>query len=300
MAASTIEVAFGVDAAYLPHLAAAASSIDGTCRSRDVVVHVLHDAVSDADRLRFDRSLPGLTVHWRKVDDGLIRHLPGISRFSKAMYYRLALPDILPESPKVLYLDCDLLVLRDLQDLWATPLTRPVGAVVDGWTDPIAFRDRWGLSASGRPSYFNSGVMLIDLAAAKGSPGLDDAFAFVEANHRALTFSDQDALNVAFWGRWQELDVLWNVQRNMLIDEPWKPGVNAASPVGRLPAIVHYTTEHKPWLPGTYHPYAWLYWRALRRTPFHGDVASRHGVGFRERARLLARWLRARSRLEAN
>lgn len=297
--AGTIEIAFGVDAAYLPHLAATAASIQTACRARDVVVHILHADVSDGDRIRFDRGVPRLDIHWREIGDEFIRHLPGSDRFSKAMYYRLVLPQILDTSRKVLYLDSDLIVLRDLADLWDTALTEPVGAVVDGWTDPVAFRDRWALpDRGGRPAYFNSGVMLMDLEAAKGSPGLDDALNFAAANHEALTFSDQDALNVAFWGRWQALDVVWNVQRNMLIDDPWKPGVNADSPVGRMPSIVHYTTEHKPWLPGTYHPYAWLYWKALGKTAFHGDVVARHGCSMRERIRLFARWMRARNKMK--
>ena len=63
---------------------------------------------------------------------------------------------------------------------------------------------------------------------------------------------------------------------------------------GRQPAIIHFTGPEKPWTPNTYHPWSWLYWRALARTPFFAEVSRTSGIGFQERARLLLRWLRKR------
>jgi lipopolysaccharide biosynthesis glycosyltransferase len=58
------------------------------------------------------------------------------------------------------------------------------------------------------------------------------------------------------------------------------------------PAIVHYTGAEKPWIPGSYHPWAWLYWESLDHTPFGNEVAREYGMTFGRRLRLLARWIR--------
>src|SRR5262249_55273486 len=104
-----------------------------------------------------------------------------------------------------------------------------------------------------------------------------------------LFFMDQDALNHTLWRKWYALDPIWNVQRNMII-----PGLSRDVPdrfnERRKPAIVHFSTEHKPWLPEAYNPYAWLYWRNLMRTPFRKEVERTYGVDWRMQLRLFARW----------
>jgi lipopolysaccharide biosynthesis glycosyltransferase len=61
---------------------------------------------------------------------------------------------------------------------------------------------------------------------------------------------------------------------------------------GRSPALVHYTGHQKPWLCDEYHPWAWLYWDNLTRTPFAVEVAKAHDIKFHHRLRLWLRWLR--------
>ena len=97
-----------------------------------------------------------------------------------------------------------------------------------------SFRSRLSLPP-GAP-YFNSGVMLFDLAAIRAQGQLEAARDFA-TNHRDLCIDhDQDALNVAFQGKWQVLDWRWN----------------AVSLYGDLmkkrPFIRHFTGK-KPWFP---------------------------------------------------
>jgi hypothetical protein len=64
----------------------------------------------------------------------------------------------------------------------------------------------------------------------------------------------------------------------------------------RLPNIVHFSGSQKPWARGEYHPWSWLYWDNLARTPFVDDVVKQWGVSRLERFRLWLRWLRRRPR----
>lgn len=79
-------------------------------------------------------------------------------------YYRILLPNLLPEVDRVLYLDYDTLVVNDLTSLWQSDLEghflgciRDLGVTIkNGWSNDLL--GKYG------ENYFNSGVLLMDLA----------------------------------------------------------------------------------------------------------------------------------------
>src|SRR5690606_30568690 len=96
------------------------------------------------------------------------------------------------------------------------------------------------------------------------------------------------------WNKWRALPPRWNAQHDMVV--PWL-APQLPKPVqfhNRLPALVHFTGPEKPWLAGAYHPWAWLYWINIARTPFAKEVASKAGVSPIRRFRLWLRWMRKR------
>jgi lipopolysaccharide biosynthesis glycosyltransferase len=286
-----IRVAFGVDASYVPHVGAAiASLVAASPRSRLHFI-VLCSGVAADDRRRVGMCAPRAGFDWIDIDDPALLCLETVAHFSAAASYRLALPRVVPpEIGRLLYLDCDMIAVRDIAELWRTDLAgHAAAAVSDPGVDAAAFAARWELSPE-RPAYFNSGVFLLDLAVIRAHGLFDRAQAFLVAHQKVLKFPDQDALNYALWQRWQRLDPIWNTQRTTAI-VGMNAGPNGAG-VHRRPGIIHFTTEHKPWLPGTYTPYAWLYWRSLMRTPFREQVEATYGVGRRAQLRMLARYAR--------
>ena len=82
------------------------------------------------------------------------------------MWYRIFLPELLPDVDRVLYLDVDTLAMDSLEPLWATDLGGNYLAARDQ-------RVRGAGSATappssgwpGREAYFNSGVLLLNLDA---------------------------------------------------------------------------------------------------------------------------------------
>ncbi len=71
---------------------------------------------------------------------------------TKSAIIKFFIPDILSDLDKVLYLDCDIIVQKDLSELYNTDLNRKYAAVV---------KDTVSLSVG--KDYFNSGVMLLNL-----------------------------------------------------------------------------------------------------------------------------------------
>jgi lipopolysaccharide biosynthesis glycosyltransferase len=265
-------------------------------------VFILDGGITDENRDRFEKSLSSFPIelNWLREDLTELHHLSVSHHISHVAYYRLMLEHVLPEDvDRVLYMDCDLLVKADLSQLWQTKLLNEsvVGAVPDiacpyidanlvphtriarpylATLNPI--RNYRRLKLKGDDLYFNSGLLLIDLAAWR-KHRFGDQFLKCLTDHSKFVWCwDQYALNVVLAGRWQALPMHWNQGAHAFEF----PSVDH-SPVDHAefrqmrddPSIIHFTTEWKPWHFTSNHPArdeffdwldktAWCSWRPER------------------------------------
>lgn len=290
-----IDIALGFDDHYAPHAAAAIQSILAASPGAAFRFTLLHDGVPTERRKRIESRASGASFNWVQISDADIPAYASREHFSRAILFRLGLDTAAPaDCNRIIYIDTDVICTRDIRELWSTDMGDfPIAAVEDCFVKPEEFAARWGLDPKAA-SYFNSGILLLNMESVRRDGGLKNAIDFVARHAAEIRFADQDALNTAFWGRWMKLDIIWNAQRHMAI-----PALSAElAPHMRLnrraPAIIHFTGPEKPWTAGAYHPWAWLYWRALGKTAFFSEVSRNSGIGLLARARLLLRWLRSR------
>jgi len=194
-------------------------------------------------REKVSASLPkgSASIRWVTVDLEAFRDFGTLDYISAMTYARFLIPRIFPDTvSRVLYLDADILVLNDLSELWETNLEGAVlGAVLDG-LDPQLKSDRPGLEEIPRVcSYFNAGVLLIDLQRWRKEGVSERALAYLR-KHPLSPYADQDALNVVCDARWKQLDRRWNFQ------EHYRKRL-AGTPPAERPGIVHFVTSSKPW-----------------------------------------------------
>jgi lipopolysaccharide biosynthesis glycosyltransferase len=287
------DLAFGLDGAFAPHAAAAIASIVRCAPSARFRFIMLHSGISEDRRTAIEHLAPLANFVWIEVSD---RDVPAytekahVKHITRATLFRLGLERLAPIDTKyVLYLDSDVIVLRDVRELWSVNMAgAPLAAVTDPDVDAEAFKKRWNLPES-RLGYFNGGVLLINLEQVRSEMLFTAAIEFVAQKNPGL--ADQDGLNWALWDRWHPLPVGCNLQRNVAYDAVAPTASAELRRSVRHPMIVHYTGTHKPWLPNAYHPWAWLYWASLARTPFRDEVAREHGVGRLQQQRLWLRWL---------
>jgi len=286
-----VVIAFGVDGAYVPHLATTIASIVANAPGARLRFMVIHDGVPLSDQRKVESCAPGQAFEWPLMTDSRALNFDQQNHISRATYYRFAIPYLAPASAdRVIYLDSDLVVLGDIRDLAATDLEgNAIGAVFDPAVDVEAYAQKMELVPA-RLAYFNAGVLLLDVAQLRRSGIFEAAMAFAAEQKNKLDFGDQCALNYVLWGKWKRLDPVWNVQRRMVANDG-RP--NFATPldsqVHRRPKIVHFTEEIKPWSVGGYHPYIWAYYKYLRKTPYWREVNSRAKNSLVVSAR---RWLR--------
>lgn len=294
-----VDIVMGFDSNYAAHAASTIASIVRWTRSEDIRFLVLHPGMERNLQAQVESVAPRARFEWIVVGEDMVPELGERGHISRATLYRLGLETLAPaDCRRLLYLDSDLIVLDDVRKLWAQDLGGfPIGAVQDRGVDNATFAATWGLPPEG--AYFNAGVLLIDLEQVRANRLLSRALEIQIKQGADLPYNDQDALNLVFWTQWRHLDSSWNFQRNMLIPETEIEKRYPARARDSAVRIVHFTTFQKPWLKRGWHPWSWLYWDNLARTPFLKEVARKEGVSFWNRLRARLRWLKRRPNARA-
>lgn len=267
-----IEIACSADANYLPHVSAMLHSLLTHTTSRPVRIWLMHgkDLPDDGvGRVEEVVTALGGQLELLRVPDDLMTDFP-TARFHYSCWYRILLPDMLPDVDRVLYLDCDVIVTDDLEPLWSTDLGgHPFAACINPLYRPMVKPVREMLGIEDPTEYLNSGVLLLDLVQCRALD-LSEQLRAYAIHHPDNACPEQDALSVLMKGRWHSLHPRWNLQTG-LIDLPRRklpfPAATVEEAVTR-PAVVHFNGPFKPWQYHCKHPMRGLYFDHLAPTPW--------------------------------
>lgn len=221
----------------------------------EIMFHlVVDESVTDADRNDLKRtveSFEGKKVTFYTVNSRNFQEMPALVkgyRITQSAYYRLFLTEILPTNiEKVLYLDGDIIVRHSLLPLWNTDLTDySLAAVIDYEEDTMSFYER--LNYPRRYSYFNSGVLLINLKYWREHDVVKVFNSYIEEHRSDIVYHDQDVLNAVFYNKKILLPIKYNTsvgfcKRQKKYDPKYEDEVLNTR---KDPVIIHYT-ETKPW-----------------------------------------------------
>lgn len=277
------------------------STLENT--SARVHFYLFHDALSADSRDRFQRITAAAgNAELTLVDAGrALARLPKPLRagaYTRMTYARLLAPQYV-DADRAIYLDADTLVRDDVQKLFdydlgghALAATPDYGAVWLSLHNRVE-RDYFRRITEGRGvgSYFNAGVLLLDLEALRREGQMDRAVELI-AKGRELRFADQCALNLAVAGGFSPLEERWNVNvahrelpDDPLTDAPLRARVAAAF---AEPAVVHYVGP-KPWSLFPTH-FKREYAEVLRRTPWRDYRQPLGSLSWKTQQALLKAW----------
>lgn len=143
--------------------------------------------------------------------------------------------EILPEEHRVLRMDCDTIVRKDISELFDMDLEDNYTAMVE---EPVR--------SSFPFRYFNAGVCLMDLDKFRRSGIIPKMVKM--ANSMVLTALDQDAINVFCQGEIKKIPPVWNDAGHITeyTDDPY---------------IMHYAGTRKPKMQREYDLYRNAEWR---------------------------------------
>ncbi|HEX4297526.1 MAG TPA: glycosyltransferase family 8 protein [Devosia sp.] len=232
---------------WAPAYAVMRSACLSTRRRRDLVFHLGVAGITPGHRLDLEKiaSEFGATQVFYDLTQNqdflrICGPLRASKRFPPIAYARLVLDRIVPDSiERIIYLDSDTLVIKPIEWLYDQDMQgNPIAAVSDPFGMHIMMgrdmRAKAGIFDPADP-YFNSGVLLIDMAGFRAADVPKHLAGFVKNDLLRRLYFDQDMLNLIFRGRWTALNWRFNT-----ID-PWR----AQQAMG--PYIIHYTGDQRPW-----------------------------------------------------
>lgn len=162
---------------------------------------------------------------------------------TKAMYYRLLIPAIMPDYGKVLYVDSDVCIANPMEEIFDTEFEGDeiIGAVEDFETMKMLpkgikgmgcipeelqkglankygnlrewYRREMDINPDDNPKYMNSGVCLFDIKKCNEYGFTDKCFDLISKQMKAngwILYPDQDVLNSVCKGRIKWLPHRWN------------------------------------------------------------------------------------------
>ncbi|MFI3327162.1 MAG: glycosyltransferase family 8 protein [Clostridia bacterium] len=134
-----------------------------------------------------------------KIDSSIFDKCITKAYFTKAMYYRFLLPEMINED-KCLYLDCDIIINSDISELYNSDISEfYLSAIEDSnSTDFEYLFKKWDLPNN---IYFNSGVLLLNLKKLRSEVQLKDYFNILENSLNVIKYPDQDVLNIICYNK---------------------------------------------------------------------------------------------------
>jgi lipopolysaccharide biosynthesis glycosyltransferase len=254
-----LNIVFTIDSRFVQHFTATVVSLLENNKDLDVNIIVLHDIEDQAELNRvitFVKNKYNVYLHCIYVENALFESYRISLNYSKAVYYRLIITELIPNDIEVvLFLDADTIVNGSLAELAKYEFADEeyLLAVKNISNEDNVKR----MNDIGFPiiTYFNAGVLLINVKAWRKGKVSAQLIDLANKYMDKIDWWDQDILNIFFSENWKTMDPRYNT-------------LLYADTLPENPVILHYAGREKPWLYVYDPPYKKLYWKYLRLTPY--------------------------------
>lgn len=199
---------------------------------------------------------------------------------TESTYYRFLIPTICKSYSKVLYLDCDLIFLDNIDCLFdeINMTGFEIAACIDN-RERIAFYQRhivsnryWNdyiintLKLDFPDRYFQAGVILFNIQECINSNLEKRLFDKIKVIKDPI-LSDQDILNATIKHNYVAINTRFNIEWQILFEfENWEECVDFEFLEAlKNPAIIHYASSKKPWFFKSF-PFSDIWWKYARKT----------------------------------
>lgn len=256
----SIPVCLASDRNYIQHLAVTMASILYNRAESDTFrFYILGNDFTESDRQKIDqlKSIADFDIKYIPVGEKLVNSFP-ISpkdRITIEAYYRLFIPELIPEEEKVIYLDCDIVVRHSLAELYN---------IEPGEDYILGVRDidsRGNRRRMGTKRYVNSGVLLMNSRKMREDRIVNRFIDYILNNKAKIVWHDQDVIAGALDGFIRYISPVWNGQIGRLPEDMRFSRLHEAH-------VLHYIGDKKPWLPYKDSVFTEDYFKYLRLTPF--------------------------------
>lgn len=202
-------------------------------------------------------------LHEIKVSEKFLEGARVNEHFSIEMYYRIFATELLPEElDRILWLDADIVTIKSLEPLYNLGLQGYSIAACghrekDKSVKLINTAACQRLKLESGSTYFNSGVLLMDLNKIRKSFNKSATLDLIYKMEAILENPDQDILNIMYQ---HDVLILNESVYNYQVHYDWEV-LNEKDRIHDNTIVLHYVGPAKPWKPTTYHFTYDFYWK---------------------------------------
>lgn len=231
-------------------------------------VHLLMDKLSQqsCDYLKQLCKRYKNEIFFYQIDGNSMEGIPlselqfnGRPAYSIATYYRMLLPSIIPtEVNQILYLDCDIIVLGKVDELFSLNL-KGYGLAAVSDCSPFDSYHRFKMGLGLNNTAFCAGMMMINLDYWRKNNSQTELMEYALRDWKAVYMQDQDALNYVFRDSWYQLPYKWGKTPLSVAPVDERQRWFDIEEYVFCPQIIHYSAHVKPWL-NVWFPERKFYW----------------------------------------
>ena len=287
----TIHLAIGLDAKYaLPGLVYLQSLAENKLKDTIYEIHIMISDNFEQKHKDIINSVYSIVskeefiIHFIDMKNSY-NHVTTDSHSSKAQYYRINLPTILPHLDKIIYSDTDVVNFEDLTSLYNLDFKDKI--YFRGFLDYyfiIETMRKYGVYTT---KYMNSGIMLMNLKGIR-EDGIQKKIQDFVAKHPKLEHQDQTAINAICNDNFEKFHLKYNffnmptfehVKRyNLAQDKRYRYTDQEIYEAFHSPVNLHYAGWEKPWIKEKVCPFREYWWYYAKRTKYYKEILEQYRV----------------------
>lgn len=248
-----INILVTLDENYIPQLNVMLCSLIHSNPANEFDVYLMHNSIRKKTLARTKKILGG-RGRLIPIDASTINtdNAPTTSRYPKEIYYRIFAAQYLPgDMERILYLDPDIIVNGDINEMYNTPMRDCFFAAASHVSGLLKKVNDFRLNSGESNPYINSGVLLMNLKQLRAEQQYDEVFEFIEQHKKTLILPDQDIISGLYGNKIISLDPdYYNMTERLYIQHLFDSENFSLDWVRSNSVIIHYCGRNKPWKTG--------------------------------------------------
>lgn len=265
-----ISIAYAPDDKYVNQTIVSMKSVIENNKDNQIEFIIMYSKLNP-ESLKKLGSLKGASIKLLKLDENIFSGLTLSKWVTVQAWFRIKLPQMCLDADKVLYLDCDTLVLGNLKELFSLNLDgKFLAGVKDVW-GVNKYVKRLGMKSD---VYLNSGMLLFNCKYCREENFFDKVVDFAKNNEKIIEFCDQDSINKIVDEKKSVLHPKYN-----FMDTWWRGGYYEFEgkeeeeylDAKESPVIAHLTGL-KPAFKGCKNKFKDEWWKYAKMTPIYEEL----------------------------
>jgi lipopolysaccharide biosynthesis glycosyltransferase len=287
-----IPIVFSSNDYFVPYMSAAIQSvIENASKDRQYIIYILHKGLLENNISLLKEQIMVFNRFCIEFVDvtNYIKDYTFFLENNKSLtietYFRILIPFIFNHYEKVIYLDGDIICLKDISELYdydikdyliagAKDILGAHKYYIDDVKKPGKNR-RYEYISTHINDYFIAGTLLFNIKAFNKLFSVSDILEL--ALSRQWEYHDQDILNYICKSKVYYIDMSWCFSFISPKSLPLLPLLfqNEYFAAQEIPNIIHFAWILKPWKTAFYTPYFYYFWKYATRTLFITEIITR-------------------------